>query len=104
MPTPIPIDPAERAEAEDAAREMLRDLIGTDYSDTTLRVCADKMWSFVGCKKQPCWLWWVEETDTRHVLAFVFGRRRHATLRRLCQLLAKLGPTVAHWFTDAWWA
>ena len=46
MPTPIPIDPAERAEAEDAARELLRDLIGTDYSDTTLRVCADHLLSF----------------------------------------------------------
>ena len=46
MPTPIPIDPAERAEAENAARELLRDLIGTDNSDTTLRVCADHLLSF----------------------------------------------------------
>ena len=62
------------------------------------------MWSFVGRKKQPRWLWWVEETATGHVLAFVFGRRTHATFRRLQQVLTGLGQAVAHWFTDAWWA
>ena len=71
---------------------------------TALRLCADEMWSFVGCKKQPRWLWWVEEAATGHVLAFVFGRRTHATFRRLQQVLAGLGQDVAHWFTDAWWA
>lgn len=43
---PIPIDPTERADAEDAARKLLRELIGSDYSDTTLRVCADHLLSF----------------------------------------------------------
>ena len=61
------------------------------------------MWSFVGRKKQPRWLWWVE-VATGHVLAFSFGRRTHATFRRLWQVLAGLGQAVAHWFTDAWWA
>ena len=46
MPQPTAINPEERAEAEDAARELLRDLIGPDYSDTTLRVCADHLLSF----------------------------------------------------------
>ena len=35
MPTPIPIDPAERAEAEDAARELLRR--NPDPSETEIR-------------------------------------------------------------------
>lgn len=69
-----------------------------------LRLCADEMWSFVGRKKQPRWLWWVEEAATGQVLAFVFGRRTHATFRRLQQVLAGLGQAVGHWFTDAWWA
>ncbi len=46
MPQPTAINPEERAEAENAARELLRDLIGPDYSDTTLRVCADHLLSF----------------------------------------------------------
>lgn len=46
MPQPTAINPEERAEAEDAARELLRDLVGPDYSDTTLRVCADHLLSF----------------------------------------------------------
>lgn len=71
---------------------------------TALRLCADEMWSFVGSKKQPRWLWWVEEAPTGRVLAFVLGRRTHATFRRLRQLVARLGQAVAHWFTDAWWA
>lgn len=69
-----------------------------------LRLCTDEMWSFVGGKQHPRWLWWVEEADSGRVLAFVFGRRTHATFRRLRQLLARLGTAVAHWFTDAWWA
>jgi insertion element IS1 protein InsB len=62
------------------------------------------MWSFVGTKKRPRWLWWVEEVGTGRVLAFVLGRRTHATFRRLRAVLAGLGSAVAHWFTDAWWA
>ena len=71
---------------------------------TALQLCADEMWSFVGRKKQPRWLWWVEEAATGQVLAFVFGRRTHATFRRLQRVLAGLGRAVSHWFTDAWWA
>ena len=71
---------------------------------TALRLCADERWSFVGAKKRPRWLWWVEEAATGRVLAFVFGRRTHAPFRRLRAVLGRLGQAVAHWFTDAWWA
>ncbi len=69
-----------------------------------LRLCADEMWSFVGRKRQPRWLWWVEEAASGRVLAFVFGRRTHATFRRLRAVLASAGWAVGHWLTDAWWA
>ena len=69
-----------------------------------LRLCADERWSFVGAKQRPRWLWWVEEAATGRVRAFVLGRRTHAPFRRLRAVLAGLGPAVAHWFTDAWWA
>ena len=70
----------------------------------TLRLCADEMWSFVRCKKGQRWLWWVEEAATGQVVAFVFGRRTHATFRRLLGLLNGAGWQAAHWFTDAWGA
>ena len=56
-----------------------------------LRLCADEMWSFVRCKKGQRWLWWVEDVATGQVLAFVFGRRTHATFRRLLAVLRTAG-------------
>lgn len=50
MPNISTLDPAERAAAEAAAHDMLRDLVGSDYSDTTLRVAADHLLSF---RRQP---------------------------------------------------
>ena len=58
----------------------------------------------MGAKKRPRWLWWVEERASGRVVAYVFGRRTHATFRRLRAVLAGLGRAVARWFTDAWWA
>jgi insertion element IS1 protein InsB len=58
----------------------------------------------VGRKRQPRWLWWVQQADTGQVVAFVFGRRTHATFERLRHLLAQAGVPVARWITDAWWA
>ena len=40
------LDAGTRKAAEDAAAELLRDTIGTDYSDTTLRVTTDHLLSF----------------------------------------------------------
>jgi insertion element IS1 protein InsB len=69
-----------------------------------LRLCADEMWSFVRSKKGQRWLWWVEDAATGQVLAFVFGRRTHATFRRLQAVLAAAGWVVERWLTDAWGA
>jgi insertion element IS1 protein InsB len=69
-----------------------------------LRLYADELWSYVGKKHPPRWLWWVEEVRTGHVVAYVFGRRTHATFERLRQVLTRAGLTVALWVTDAWWA
>lgn len=69
-----------------------------------LRLYADEMWSYVGRKQQPRWLWWVQDVDTGQVVAYVFGRRSHATFDRLRQLLTQVGLAVGLWITDAWWA
>jgi len=73
-------------------------------SPVELRVYADERWSYVGNKQQPRWLWWVEAVDTGQVVAYVFGRRTHATLERLRQVLLEAGLRVSLWITDAWWA
>ncbi len=66
----------------------------------SLRV--DESWSFVSGKKQPRWLWWVEDADTSQIVAFVFGRRTHQTFRRLIHLLSQAQITISRWFTDSW--
>ncbi|AWM31957.1 hypothetical protein DDQ68_03610 [Hymenobacter nivis] len=63
---------------------------------------ADERWSVVRGKKQQRWLWWVEDAARGQVVAFVFGRRTHATFRRLLAVLAAAGWAVETWFTDAW--
>ena len=62
------------------------------------------MWSYVGNKKQPRWLWWVEDAVTGEVVAFVFGRRTHQTFRRLMSLLEQSQIQIVRWLTDSWWA
>ena len=46
----------------------------------------------------------MEEAGSGHVLAFVFGRRTHATFRRLLAVLKAAGWVVGQWLTDAWGA
>ena len=53
-------------------------------------------------KRNPRWLWWVEDHDTGEVVAFLFGRRTNASFRRLLALLTQAGIEVSRWFTDYW--
>ena len=73
-------------------------------SGTARRWCAAERWSFVRCKQAQRWRWWVGEATTGQVVAFVSGRRTHATFRRLLAVLAQAGWAVEPWFTDAWGA
>jgi len=47
----------------------------------------DEMWSYVGNKKQECWLWWAIDHNTGEPLAFCFGTREHKYLDELLELL-----------------
>jgi insertion element IS1 protein InsB len=60
----------------------------------------DEMWSFVGNKHHPRWLWHAIDHQTGQVLAYVFGRRKDAVLLKLKALLAPFGLT--HYYTDRW--
>jgi insertion element IS1 protein InsB len=62
----------------------------------------DEMWSFVGRKKQPRWLWGALDHQTGRILAYVFGRREDRALLKLKALLAPFG--ICRYYTDGWGA
>ena len=60
----------------------------------------DEMWSFVGKKKEPRWLWHALDHRTGKVLAYVFGRRKDAVFLQLKALLTPFG--ITRYYTDYW--
>ena len=62
----------------------------------------DEMWSFVGSKKRPRWLWGALDHQTGRMMAYVFGRREDQALLALKALLAPLG--IDRVYTDGWGA
>jgi IS1 transposase len=43
---------------------------------------ADELWSFVGSKKNPQWIWLVMERESLQVIAFHVGSRKTQSLRK----------------------
>jgi IS1 family transposase len=62
----------------------------------------DEMWSFVGNKGNPRWLWHAIDHHTGAVLAYVFGRRKDEVFLQLKALLEPFGLT--RFYTDHWGA
>jgi insertion element IS1 protein InsB len=62
----------------------------------------DEMWSFVGNKKVPRWLWHAIDHCTGAVLAYVFGRRKDEVFLELKRLLEPFG--ITRYYTDYWGA
>ena len=62
----------------------------------------DEMWSFVGNKGNPRWLWHAIDHHTGAVLAYVFGRRKDAVFLQRKALLEPFGLTRL--YTDHWGA
>jgi insertion element IS1 protein InsB len=62
----------------------------------------DEMWSFVGKKTEPRWLWHALDHQTGKVLAYVFGRRKDEVFLQLKTLLEPFGLT--RYYTDYWGA
>ncbi len=54
----------------------------------------DEMWSYVGKKDNPRWLWHAIDHHTKKVLAYVFGRRKDEVFLQLKAMLEPFG-TVA---------
>jgi insertion element IS1 protein InsB len=62
----------------------------------------DEMWSYVGSKQQPRWLWQALDHRTGQVLAYVLGRRDDSAFLELKALLAPFG--IHRYFIDGWGA
>jgi len=62
----------------------------------------DEIWSFVGNKKNPRWLWHGIDRSTGQVLAYVFGRRKDEVFLKLKELLEPFG--IQKYCTDGWGA
>jgi insertion element IS1 protein InsB len=62
----------------------------------------DEMWSFVGKKTEPRWLWHAIDHRTGQVLAYVFGRRTDEVFVKLKTLLEPFG--ITRYYTDYWGA
>jgi insertion element IS1 protein InsB len=62
----------------------------------------DEMWSYVGKKDNPRWLWHAIEHHSGKVLAYVFGRRKDEVFLQLKELLSPFG--INRFYTDDWGA
>jgi insertion element IS1 protein InsB len=51
----------------------------------------DEMWSFVGKKREPRWLWHAIDHRSGKVWAYVFGRRQDEVFLKLKTLLEPFG-------------
>ena len=60
----------------------------------------EEMWSFVGSKKQPRWLWEALEHQTGQILAYVFGRHEDRAFLKLKALHAPFG--MRRFYADRW--
>src|SRR5216684_323193 len=62
----------------------------------------DEMWSYVGKKDKPRWLWHAIDHHSGQVLAYVFGRRKDEVFLKLKALLEPFG--ITRYYTDHWGA
>jgi insertion element IS1 protein InsB len=60
------------------------------------------MWSYVGKKDNPRWLWHGIDHQSGKVLAYVFGRRKDEVFLHLKALLEPFG--ISRFYTDGWGA
>jgi insertion element IS1 protein InsB len=62
----------------------------------------DEMWSYVGKRQAPRWLWHAIDHRSGHVLAYVLGRRKDEVFLQLKALLEPFG--IVRYYTDYWGA
>jgi insertion element IS1 protein InsB len=60
----------------------------------------DEMWSFVGKKAHPRWLWHAIDHHSGQVLAYVLGTHQDTVFLKLKRLLKPFG--ITRFYTDDW--
>jgi len=88
----------EAVEVEVVRAEVVEEREGTRIEESEL----DEMWSFVGKKSNPRWLWHAIDRRTGQVLAYTFGRRQDEAFLQLKELLEPFG--IRRYCTDGWGA
>jgi insertion element IS1 protein InsB len=63
---------------------------------------ADELWSFVGSKANPQWVWLALDVQTRQIVAFHVGDRSRASARALWAKIPAAYRQHAHFSTDEW--
>jgi insertion element IS1 protein InsB len=86
-----------KGEAE--ALSSLEETLYPARADDVLEL--DELWSFVGSKRQVCWLWIALCRRTRQVIAYVLGDRSEASCRRLWQKIPEAYRRVIC-YSDFW--
>lgn len=79
---------------------VLVEIVGETKEAKVEEVELDEMWSFVGKKTNPRWLWHAIDRRTGQVLAYVFGRRKDQVFLKLKKLLEPFG--IKKYCTDGW--
>jgi insertion element IS1 protein InsB len=62
----------------------------------------DEMWSYVGSKEHPRWLWQAIDHASGAILAYGFGDRKDAVFLKVKALLEPFG--ITRFYTDGWGA
>ena len=87
--------PPEHVEVEICRAEELAQRRG-------LKSELEEMWSYVGKKAEPRWLWHAIDHYSGTVLASVFGRRKDAVFLQLQTLVEPFG--ITRFYPDGWGA
>jgi insertion element IS1 protein InsB len=89
-----------------AVNQPLLDTLHPDNVDVMIQRTeeaeVDEMWSYVGKKQAPRWLWHAIDHRSGHVLAYVLGRRKDEVFLQLKALLEPFG--ITRYYTDYWGA
>lgn len=85
----------EQVEVEICLAEVLKEAEGPESE-------LDEMWSHVGKKENPRWLWHAIDHQSGRVLAYVFGIHKDEVFLQIKELLEPFG--ISRFYTDGWGA
>lgn len=80
--------------------EVMIEPVKPEVSKQKVESQLDEMWSFVGTKANPRWLWHGIDRHTGQILAYVFGQRHDEVFLKLKSLLEPFG--IQKYYTDGW--